>query len=102
MKHVAIYVRVSTNGQSTKSQEPDLRRWEFDWLANHENKVKWYGDKFTGKTMDRPGWTKLMTAVRQGEVSTIVVWKLDRLGRTVTGLTALFDELGSGKLTSYL
>ena len=95
MKHVAIYVRVSSNGQSTKSQEPDLRRWE---LANRDNPVQWYDDKFTGKTMDRPGWTKLMTAIRQGDVYTVVVWKLDRLGRTAKGLTALFDELRERKV----
>jgi DNA invertase Pin-like site-specific DNA recombinase len=29
----------------------------------------------------------------RGEVAGIVVWRLDRLGRTASGLTALFDEL---------
>lgn len=43
--------------------------------------------------MDRPGWNKLWAAVERGEVSTIVVWRLDRLGRTARGLTALFAEL---------
>ena len=43
--------------------------------------------------MDRAGWNKLMAAVREGKVSTIVCWRLDRLGRTARGLTALFEEL---------
>lgn len=85
----AIYIRVSGRTQDTKSQEPDLQRWE----QAHDGKVVWYHDKFTGKTMDRPGWAKLEADLRAGKLSSIVVWRLDRLGRTAKGLTALFDEL---------
>ena len=89
MKHVAIYLRVSSNGQDTKSQEPDLNRW-----ANAQaDTVQWYYDKATGQNMDRPGWAKLEAAIRKGQVSAVVVWRLDRLGRTAKGLTALFDDL---------
>ena len=98
-KHVAIYVRVSTNAQTTKSQEPDLRRWE---LGNAQDRpVRWYGDKATGKTMDRPGWAKLEAAIRQGKVSMVVVWSLDRLGRTARGLTALFHDLEQRKVNLF-
>jgi len=95
MKHVAIYVRVSGNGQDTKSQEPDLNRWAF---ANGDNAVQWYRDKATGKNMDRPGWAKLEAAIRAGKVSAVVVWRIDRLGRTAKGLTALFDDLRERKV----
>ena len=46
MKHVAIYVRVSTRKQDTRSQEPDLKRW----VESHVNgqAVRWYRDKATG------------------------------------------------------
>ena len=33
-----------------------------------------------------------------GKVSTVVVWRIDRLGRTTSGLTALFDELNGCKI----
>lgn len=88
-KYVAIYLRVSSKQQDTASQEPDLIRW----AAAQDLLVKWYRDKFTGKTMDRPGWNKLEAAMRRGEIATLVVWRLDRLGRTAKGLTALFDDL---------
>ena len=94
MKHVAIYVRVSGNGQDTKSQEPDLKRW----AGAQEEPVKWYRDKATGKNMDRPGWQKLEAAIRKGQVSAVVVWRIDRLGRTAKGLTALFDDLRERKV----
>jgi DNA invertase Pin-like site-specific DNA recombinase len=88
-KHIAIYLRVSTKQQDTKSQEPDLKRW----AATQELPVVWYRDRFTGKTMDRPGWQKLQHAIDRGEVATVACWRLDRLGRTAKGLTALFSDL---------
>src|SRR3954469_9878300 len=89
MKHIAIYVRVSSKQQDTASQEPDVRRW----ADAQGQRVSWYRDKFTGKTMDRPGWNRRASAMAAGSVATVVVWRLDRLGRTARGLTALFAEL---------
>ena len=85
-----IYMRVSKGrGQDTASQKPDLDRW----AAAQADPSKVYVDRQTGKTMDRPGFNQLMADARVGKVKTIVVWRLDRLGRTAKGLTALFDEL---------
>ena len=83
--------RVSTKRQDTRSQDPDLERW----LSTYGDglPVVWYRDKATGRNMDRPGWKGLESAVDRGEVSWLVVWRLDRLGRTASGLTALFDKL---------
>jgi DNA invertase Pin-like site-specific DNA recombinase len=89
-RSIAIYVRVSSRQQDTRSQEPDLRRWI---EAYADAPVKWYTDKFTGKTMDRPGWKRLEADMIDGKVSKIIVWRLDRLGRTAAGLTALFEDL---------
>lgn len=93
-KHVAIYLRVSSKAQDTRSQKPDLERW----AAAQADPVKWYTDKFTGKTMDRPGWQKLQEDIRGGKVSKVICWRLDRLGRTAKGLTALFDDLQGRKV----
>jgi hypothetical protein len=43
--------------------------------------------------MDQPGWRRLPAELAARRVSAIVVWRLDRLGRTSSGLTKLFDEL---------
>jgi DNA invertase Pin-like site-specific DNA recombinase len=93
-KFTAIYVRVSSKQQDHASQLPDLERWE----AAHDGEVQWYKDKFTGKTMDRPGMERLLTDLRAGKVERIVVWRLDRLGRTTRGLCQLFDELTERKV----
>ena len=93
---IAIYLRVSTRKQDTRSQEPDLNRWIEAFTDGMP--VKWYRDKATGKTMDRPGWNRLEADIDAGRVSTVVVWRLDRLGRTASGLTALFEKLIARKV----
>ena len=93
-KHTAIYLRVSTAQQSTRSQKADLQRWA-DSLNSDESALllRWYEDTSTGKTMDRPAWQKLQAAIDAGQVNRLVIWRLDRLGRTASGLCKLFEEL---------
>ena len=89
-KIVAIYIRVSSDKQLHRSQLADLKRWQD---ANPDVVVKFYRDKASGTTMDRPGWNKLWADVEAGKVQRIVVWRLDRLGRTAAGLCTLFESL---------
>lgn len=91
MQHIAIYLRVSSRRQDTRSQKPDLRRWIGAFAQGMP--VKWYEDKFTGKTMDRPGWKRVESDMAAGKISKVIVWRLDRLGRTAAGLTTLFEDL---------
>lgn len=93
-QHIAIYVRVSSKAQDQRSQISDLEKW----ASTQDGEIVWYRDKFTGKTMDRPSWNKLVMAMESGNVSKVVVWRLDRLGRTAKGLTALFDDLTTRKI----
>lgn len=90
-QHIAIYVRVSSDKQEFKSQLPDLQKW----ADSQESPIKFYKDKMSGKSMERPGWQKLEREINFGKVSKVVVWRLDRLGRTAAGLTALFESLQS-------
>ena len=89
----AIYLRVSTSQQTTRSQKPDLERWIRAQDPEKLGKVAWYSDKATGKNMERPGWMKLQKAIDAGQVKKLVVWRLDRLGRTASGLCKLFEDL---------
>ena len=94
-KHVAIYVRVSSKTQDQRSQLPDLEKWA---TTQDGEQVVFYRDTASGKTMDRPAWNKLVKAIEAGNVTKLVVWRLDRLGRTAKGLTALFDDLQKRKV----
>lgn len=87
----AIYVRVSSRQQDQRSQQPDLERWVTAFAQDRP--VRWYRDKATGRCMDRPGWRQLESDLDAGLISQVVCWRVDRLGRTASGLTALFDKL---------
>ena len=89
---IAIYERISSRGQKLDSQHHDLETWARGQQANSQA-LRWYRDTFTGKSMDRPAMMKLLADLRAGKVKAVVCWRLDRLGRTAKGLTALFDEL---------
>jgi DNA invertase Pin-like site-specific DNA recombinase len=91
----AVYIRVSSHSQKTASQRGDIRRW----LTAHGHdldSVQWFEDKETGATLQRPGLLALKEAIFAGTVKTVVVWKLDRLARSmregINTLTAWCDS----------
>lgn len=92
-KVIAVYLRVSTTGQDVRSQEPDLRAW----VRAHArgSTVRWFRDQFTGATLNRPEMRNLEADVRAGRVGTVVVWRLDRLGRTAGQTITFLDELNA-------
>jgi DNA invertase Pin-like site-specific DNA recombinase len=96
-KITAIYLRVSSTNQNTASQRLDLDRW-VESTGLDAGSVAWYEDRFTGRTMDRPAWNRLYSDIQSNKVASLVVWRLDRLGRTASGLTKLFEELQSRKV----
>lgn len=52
---------------------------------------KVFDDKVSGSRAERPGLAKTLEMLREGD--TLVVWKLDRLGRSVKNLVDLVGEL---------
>jgi len=96
MKRItAVYLRVSSSGQKTKSQKPDLLRWIK--AQPPTTIIRKFSDQCTGKTMDRPGWNRVQKLIHANRVSQLVIWRLDRLGRTAAGLTKLFRVLQQHK-----
>lgn len=76
------YIRVSTNDQNTDLQRNALRSADCAQI---------FEDKISGKTSERPGLKKALRTLREGD--TLVVWKLDRLGRSMRHLVMLTEEL---------
>jgi DNA invertase Pin-like site-specific DNA recombinase len=80
------YARVSTQDQNLDLQNDALKS------AGCE---KIYTDKMSGAKTDRPGLDEILGFIRKGD--TLVVWKLDRLGRSLKHLIQvmqLLDERG--------
>lgn len=76
------YARVSTQDQNLDLQTEALTK---------VGCKKIYNDKISGSRAERPGLTKALEMLREGD--TLVVWKLDRLGRSVKNLVDLVGEL---------
>jgi DNA invertase Pin-like site-specific DNA recombinase len=93
MKRVAIYLRVSTDKQTTDSQ-----RRELEAVAERSGwkVVKVYEDAgISGaKGRDkRPGLDAMMKAVNAKEFDMVASWSVDRLGRSLTDLLGILQSL---------
>lgn len=75
------YARVSTEDQRLDLQQDALER------AGCE---KIFVDRASGARSDRPGLERALDQLRKGD--TLVVWKLDRLGRTTLQLIGLLEH----------
>ena len=80
------YMRVS---KADGSQVNDLQRDAL--LAAGVHPQHFYEDAASGKREDRPGLVACLKALREGD--TLVVWKLDRLGRDLRHLVNTVHEL---------
>lgn len=86
----AIYARVSTQDQRTDSQLGELKRYcqQRGW-----KKVEIFQDKISGAKSTRPELDRMVKEIRSGRVQRVVTYKLDRLGRSITHLCLLTDEM---------
>ena len=76
------YVRVSTKDQNASLQFDALRKEGCD---------KIFEDKISGSISERPGLQEALEFIRPGD--TLVVWRLDRLGRSLKDLIQRVQEL---------
>eukprot|EP01037_Dinobryon_pediforme_P018521 gene18521-18802_t len=81
------YARVSTQDQNLDLQQEALKQ------AGCE---KLYEDKISGLRADKPGLEQALEQLREGD--TFVVWKLDRLGRSVKNLIEFTNQLEKNKV----
>jgi len=82
MENIFGYARVSTKEQKTTAQETALRRAGCSRI---------YRDIASGAVSDRSGLEQCMADLAEGD--TLVVWKLDRLGRSLPHLVQLVTLL---------
>ena len=78
------YARVSTGLQNLNLQEDRLNQYGCE---------KIFSDHISGAKSKRPGLDKAIEFARSGD--TIVVWRLDRLGRNMEDLITLVNELNN-------
>ena len=84
------YARVSTKEQSFDLQEDALKK---------EGCQKIYSEQISGYKSERPKLKEMVAQLRKGDI--VVVWKLDRLGRSLRDLVNLVAKLQDIEAVSY-
>ena len=79
---VVGYARMSTEQQDTEGQLPDLKKAGCKRI---------YQETMGGGSLDRPELEKCLDRLETGD--TLVVWRLDRLGRSIRDLLQIVDRL---------
>ena len=81
------YARVSTVDQNLDAQKEELIKYGC---------TKIFFEKASGKNLDRPELKKLLNVLKENDV--LVIYKLDRLGRSLKDLIELVNDLGVRKV----
>jgi DNA invertase Pin-like site-specific DNA recombinase len=99
MKNVYGYVRVSSRSQNYDLQVESIKA--FCKMRDYEL-VKIFGDRQSGKNMDRVEFQKMVDTLIDMDnpqaITTLVVTKLDRVGRSVSDLVGFIKKLNANKI----
>ena len=95
---IALYARVST---TDKGQDVGL---QLDALRAASEQRGWHivdeyiDDGASGASQDRPELSRLVSDIQRGRLDVVMVWKLDRLGRSLPHLISLLDSFARCKV----
>jgi DNA invertase Pin-like site-specific DNA recombinase len=101
-RRVGLYLRVSTSEQTTRNQRRELKAvaerhgWEIvsifedDGISGAKGREK------------RPGLDAMLKAVARRDVDMVAAWSVDRLGRSLTHLVSILQDLHAKDVDLYL
>lgn len=94
-KIVLGYSRVSSEEQAAHGISIDAQRNILEgYAAMTSQQIRIYEDAgYSGKNTNRPALQQLLTVCRSGSVSAVVVWKLDRLSRSLRDTLTIIEDV---------
>lgn len=96
-KKAALYIRVSTKMQADDGDSLPMQREELPKYVQYALGITDYeifeDAGFSAKNTERPSYQQMMSRVRDGEFTHIVVWKLDRISRNLLDFAGMYAEL---------
>ncbi len=105
-RRVTIYIRVSTqeqkiDGYGLEAQRKRLKDYvENNKALNFVTKNEWiFTDTHTGSDLNREKLNDLMKGVREKKFDAVLVWKIDRLSRSLKHLLTLFEEFEKNEVS---
>ena len=92
---VATYTRISTD-EERQPNSLEAQRVRLDAFVSSQ--PQWqnslhYEDQFTGTVIDRPALTRMLKDAKLGRFDVLLVYRVDRLARSIRGLAQIIDEL---------
>lgn len=92
----ALYVRVSTHWQIDKDSLPvqreDLKNYS-KYALGIDNYEIFEDAGYSAKNTDRPAFQQMMSRLRSGEFTHLVVWKIDRISRNLLDFAEMYAEI---------
>lgn len=93
MSKNAIYARKSVYREDSISVESQIEKCEYELKG--EDYIAYTDNGFSGKNTDRPDFQKLMNDIRMGKIKKVVVYKLDRISRSVLDFAEMLQVFQS-------
>lgn len=90
----AIYCRVSTQDQTLETQ----REACIEYCNRHNLSYEVFEEKISGAKASRPELDRMLQRIRANEFDSVIVHKLDRLGRSMIHLIQLIEEFRNRKV----
>jgi len=90
IKQVVLYTRTSMADQNSETQLMALR--DYCLRMGYQITDQYVDSGFSGKDENRPEFERLLSDVRANKIDCIIVYKLDRIGRSLKHLLNLFEE----------
>lgn len=101
-KRVALYLRVSTSGQTIENQRRELLAVARRHKWNVTDVFKDEGVSGAKGRADRRGFDMLCQGIAQKKFDQVAAWSVDRLGRSLAGLVELLAEMQAKGVDLYL
>lgn len=100
-RYVAIYARQSVDKRdsvSIETQIDDCKR-----ICEETNIITYFDKGYSGKNTDRPQLQKLIYDIKNGSISKVIVYKIDRISRNITDFYSLYEMMKDNncELVSY-
>lgn len=100
-KKAALYVRVSTRYQEDKDSIPHQIK-ELEGYCRHVlhiDDTEVFSDVGkSGKNTDRPAFQRMMKKARSGQLSHVLVYKIDRISRNLVDFSLMYDEFKKNRV----
>lgn len=91
MRQEAIYARQSVDKKDSVSIEAQIEQCKA--LARTQEPLVFQDKGFSGKNTERPDLKRLFEAIRAGRISTVYVYKLDRISRNIVDFNQLYQTM---------